>query len=334
MSLGILLLLATIALLAVIVALIVVFYNRQSGGVFSGSSPNAVSTNLRAMVMAQRESVKVRSTEGRLAYAAAVDAEMSKKRLEAAYRLTLERRLKYAQLSLTTGQVRIIQGLIAALVFVLLMLVHSNNYIIATLFAFMAPIVISDLIDRRIKKRFNAFDKDFATFLMSYVSLLKTGMSTFTGIETAANGLDVYSLVRAEVHLLIERVKLGLQEDIAINSFGEDVYHPEIELFVQSVVLSRKLGGNLSNTLERLAKQVRKRSQFRSQAIAAVGMERNSLWGVLVVMGLMIGYLGFSAPDLMEPAITNSTGWLITQFCVVLVVAGIYVMKKITNIKV
>ena len=41
--------------------------------------------------------------------------------------------------------------------------------------------------------------------------------------------------------------------------------------------------------LERLAKQVRKRQQFRDQAVSAVGMERNSIYAIAFIMtGLFI----------------------------------------------
>ena len=154
------------------------------------------------------------------------------------------------------------------------------------------------------------------------------------GLEAAAKGLDSDSLVRHEAELLVERLRLGLTEEQAISSFGEDVNHPELELFVQSLLLSRRVGGTLSTTLERLAKQVRKRQQFRSQAVSAVGMERGSIYAIAGIMTLLMIYLGFSQPDLVIPAFTDPLGSMIFQGGLFLIIVGFLWSRVVTNIKV
>ena len=99
-------------------------------------------------------------------------------------------------------------------------------------------------------------------------------MNSLTALQAASEGLDPESLVRQEVELMLERLRMGVPEDQSIGSFGEDIFHEEIELFVQALLLSRRVGGNLSDTLERLAKQVRKRQYFRESASAAFGQQR------------------------------------------------------------
>ena len=170
--------------------------------------------------------------------------------------------------------------------------------------------------------------------LMQFVSLLKTGMNVIAGLEAAGKGLEESSLVRAEIELLVERLRLGLNEEQAVNAFGEDIAHPELELFVQSLLLSRRVGGTLSATLERLARQVRKRQQFREQAVAAVGMERGSIYAIALIMTLLLFYIGFSQPELVLPAFSHPTGQNILQTGFALIVGGFYWSKKVTNIKV
>jgi len=190
------------------------------------------------------------------------------------------------------------------------------------------------IVNRLMNRRVDAFDKDYPVMLMSYVSLLKTGMNTITGLEAASKGLDEDSLVRDEVGLLIERLRLGLSEDVAINSFADDIAHPELELFVQSLLLSRKVGGHLSSTLERLAKQVRKRQQFRKEAVAAVGMERGSILMVGLIMMGLVGFLSLKSPELMIGAVTNPTALMVVGWSVVVIVFGFLWSRAVTNIKI
>jgi Flp pilus assembly protein TadB len=125
-----------------------------------------------------------------------------------------------------------------------------------------------------------------------------------------------------------------LTEEQAINSFAEDVAHPELELFVQSLLLSRKVGGTLSTTLERLAKQVRKRQQFRKQAKAAVGMEQGSIYAIAFIMSGLLAYLTWASPELVLPALKHPVGNKIFQSGLTGIIIGFWWSKQVTNIKV
>lgn len=297
-------------------------------------------SNLRNMVMSQRDFRAEVSKQGgkvarggsnNLAIAAAAEGDVSKKNSNSS-RIDLEKKLRYAKWPITAVQFRTFQGfsgiIAAAAVYNI-----ATIYIVIMAFV-MVPLLIGGILDRAINKRFEAFDKDYPVLLLSYVSLLKTGMSAIQGLEAAAKGLDDDSLVREEVELLIERLRLGMTEEQAIGAFGEDIAHPELELFVQSLILSKRVGGTLSTTLERLAKQVRKRQQFRKQAVAAVGMERSSLHMIAVVMGLLMIYLTYTAPQLVFPAFKHPLGKKVFQFGIMTIVFGFYWSKKVTEIKI
>lgn len=296
----------------------------------------AVSDSLRSLVTAQRQQQardpKKGGAKNSLAVAAAAESQENIKQRSSSSRMTLEKKLKYAKWSMTAIQFRTIQTAAAIVAFIPAYV--WGNTLMRALALFLAPALVMGVLDRAMKIRFKMFDDDYPVLLMQYVSLLKTGMSTIGGLEAAAKGLDEGSLVRSEVELMIERLRMGLSEDQAINAFGEDIAHPELELFVQSLLLSRRVGGTLSLTLERLAKQVRKRQQFREQAVAAVGMERGSIYAIAVIMSLLMAYITFSQPELVLPAFSHPTGNNILQTGFVLVVFGFYWSKKVTNIKV
>lgn len=198
----------------------------------------------------------------------------------------------------------------------------------------LTPLLIDAMLQRAVKKRFTNFDKDYPDFLMSLVSRIKSGMNSFTAIDSAAGGFDERSLLRAEVMLMLERVKIGIQEEQAIGEFGETIPHPEIELFVQALILSRRVGGNLSQVVERLAKQVRKRQEFRKKAIATVAQERGAGFMVGGIMTATMGIIAFVSPDLLKGAFENDSGQMVFQSGLLFVGLGFYLSRVITDIKV
>ena len=326
----------------IVVAIILLLMLFMMGGIpgSTASQNKAVSSNLRNLVTAQRtrREAEQRGQAGpshdktNLALVAAAEGDITRKKSVSTSRMTLDKKLRYSRWPITPFQYRAIQVFLC-IAFVIPAYLLATVYIVIVA-AFAGPIIVKELLDATIRKRVDNFDKDYPVLLLSYVSLLKTGMSVIQGLEAAARGLDEDSFVRSEVELLIERLRLGLTEDQAIGAFGEDVAHPEIELFVQSLILSKRVGGTLSATLERLAKQVRKRQQFRKQAVAAVGMERASLAVIACIMTLLMLYLMWTSPQLIFPAFQHPLGQKITQGGLMLIIFGFYLSRKVTELKI
>lgn len=297
----------------------------------------AVSESLRTMVVAQRAEqneagIRNRKKGDRLALKAAEETDLDSKRKSSGSQLSLDKKLRYARWPITPLQFRGIQAVVAIACFI------PAYWHLQIIWQVLAPtlgaLLVNGVLTRAIGSRFKKFDDDYPVLLLSYVSLLKTGMTTIAGLESSGKGLDESSLVRAEVELLIERLRLGLTEEQAISSFGEDIAHPELELFVQSLLLSKRVGGQLSSTLERLARQVRKRQEFRKRAVAAIGMERGSMWAIGGIMSALLLYMFIKSPELILPAFKSETGINIYQFGIAFIVVGVYWMKNVTNIKV
>jgi tight adherence protein B len=247
-------------------------------------------------------------------------------------KLTFEKKLKYAQWKMPQILFRILEVAISLMAFAIVS--QSFNMVIQLISLLTGPLVMRTLLKRAIEKRFKAFDADYPQMLLSLVGLLKTGMNPLGALETAAQGLDEYSLVRREIEMMLSRLRYGVSEDRSIGSFGEDIFHPEIELFVQALLLSRRVGGTLSDTLDRLAKQVRKRQYFRHSAQAAVGMQRGSIWFIVVILVFMQVYLYFMYPQAITGAINDEMGWQVWQFGLIVISLGIFWVRQVTNLRV
>jgi tight adherence protein B len=248
-------------------------------------------------------------------------------------RLTLAMRLKYARLEGVPPYVISIAQVVISLVAFLLARAYLKE-VLQVVSLFVGPMVVNWWINRRIKKRVVKFEADFSQFLLSVVGMLKTGLNSVQALQSAADSLEEESLVRQEVELMLERFRVGVPEDRSIGSFGEDVMQPEIELFVQALLLSKRVGGNLSDSLERLAKQTRKRQNFKSQAQAGVSMQRSSLYLIIAIIMGMQGYLYLVNPVMVTGAWTHPSLAGVAQAVLVLIFLAVFWLRKMTNIKV
>lgn len=259
--------------------------------------------------------------------------KLSKNRIKrTTSRLTISKKLRYAQWPISQVTFHLSEILIS-IACILFTRPYLSDFLIFCLF-FSGPVIMRMLLSSGVNKRFKKFDSDFPQFLLSIVGLLKTGMTPTNALESAAKGLDPKSLVRAEVNLMLERMRLGVPEEKSIGSFAETINHPEIELFIQALLISKRVGGTLSDTLERLAKQVRKRQFFRDSANAAVAMQRASSWLILIILILLEIYIYFTYPQLVVDAWNDPIGWTVWQSAFFLVIVSTIWSREVTKIKV
>jgi len=286
--------------------------------------------NMRAIVTAQR-TARENPTSTRRRETAMDSAKESNVTKVSSSKLTLRKKLKFGQWTMSPLVFRALEvsiSLVAAAVLSLYV-----NLVLVGFALLSGPLFMRWLLNLWVERRFKAFDADYPAFLLSLVGLLKTGMNVMGALEAAADGLEESSLVRTEVIMMIERLRFGVSEDRSIGSFGEDIYHPEIELFVQALLLSRRVGGTLSDTLERLAKQVRKRQYFRMSASAAVGMQRGSIWFIISILVALEIYLYFMYPQAITGAIKDEMGWQVWQFGIGAILLGIFWVRQVTKIR-
>lgn len=310
-----------IAIVAIV--MLVLLLGGSSGG------KGKLNANYRNMVSSQRD--RLASDTGRAFKKGDPLTSISVER-KTSSRLTIKKRLKYAQLPIPPVAFHLFEVGISILAF---MLVSIKMNILMQLIALLTgPLFMRWLLNMLIERRFKKFDADYPQFILSLVGLLKTGMNPMGALEAASTGLDEGSLVKQECEMMIERLRFGVPEDKSIGAFGEDIHHPEIELFVQALLLSRKVGGTLSDTLERLAKQVRRRQYFRNSAVSAVGMQRGSIWIIVGMLCLMQIYLYFMYPQIVTAGIQSEMGWEVWQVGIAVILLGVFWVRQVTKIKV
>jgi tight adherence protein B len=303
---------------------------------FGASSDVVIRQSIREMVAAQRDEKAAderRSFTYTTTSRALDDGKNEGAPPSSDNKLTLQKRLKFAQLSEIPPYIFAIAQIVISVVAFLV--VRQYFYILLQIISLTTgPLIVNAFINYRINSRFKRFDRDFPAFLLSFVGMLKTGLNPMQALEACAINLEETSLVRQEVELMLERLRLGVSEERSIGSFGEDINHAEIELFVQSLLLSRRVGGNLSETIDRLARQVRKRQHFRASAQAAVGLQRGSILFILGILFSLEFYLYLAWPESVITTWTDPTAAAVAQGGLVMIMVGMFWVMQVTKIKV
>ncbi len=137
-----------------------------------------------------------------------------------------------------------------------------------------------------------------------------------------------------EFRVLFNEQNLGAPIEAALNNLAFRVPLMDIRMLVSSVALQKQTGGNLSEILLRLAYVIRERFRLRGQVKAASAHGRMTA-GVLTVLPIiLIISLLFIAPGYLQGMASDPDGKYLIMGAVGAQVAGYFIMRSITNIKV
>jgi tight adherence protein B len=137
-----------------------------------------------------------------------------------------------------------------------------------------------------------------------------------------------------EFELITRKQRLGMPLDQALAELEQRVPGKEFALFVTSVRIARELGGNLSESLDRLADTIRRKLAMEDKidALTSQGKIQGIIVGLLP-LGLM-WVLSSMEPEAMNPLFTTPIGWAVLGVIGLLELVGFLLIRKIVRIDV
>ena len=135
-----------------------------------------------------------------------------------------------------------------------------------------------------------------------------------------------------EFDLLLRELRLGVTLDDALFSLEKRMGCDDLRLFGAAVRIANESGGNLAETLERLADTMRKKMALEDKIMALTSQGRMQGW-VMVVLPLGVGAALFAIqPDAMAPLIHSWQGWVTCGVVAILEVVGLLFIRRIMAI--
>lgn len=161
---------------------------------------------------------------------------------------------------------------------------------------------------------------------------IKAGLSVNQSMERVVQNMS--GPLPQEFSLVLNKIRLGLSVEDALNEFGERIPRPDVQMFVTSVNILKETGGNLAETFQTIVLTVRERQKIekRIEAMTAQGMMQAVII-TLVPFILLVVFL-LVDPTFVMPLFTRPLGWLALFIMLGLQVIGGVMMKKIVTIRV
>lgn len=228
--------------------------------------------------------------------------------------------------------------LVIALGLPLAMLVRGQppspvNVLILMLFACgigcgLPLLVVNMKAARRLKK----FEQQFPAALDIFVRGLRAGHPVNAALELLTT--EVPDPTGSEFGLVTDEVNYGLTLKQALDNLAARIGTADIQMFVVCVSIQSETGGNLAEILESLSKVIRDRASMvmKVRALASEGKMSGTMLSVLPVLTFALVFLNspsFYLDVAGDPAFLPGVCGILVMY-----LAGVLTMKKMTNLKV
>ncbi len=182
------------------------------------------------------------------------------------------------------------------------------------------------------RKRLGAFEEQFPEALDFLGRAMRAGHAFSISLEMLSE--ESPQPLGQEFRKVFNEANLGLPIETALHNLSARVPLLDVSFFVSAVLLQRETGGNLAEILNKLALVIRERFKLKGQVKAASAHGR--ITGqilTLMPVALMFGLL-IVAPGYLQGMAKDPDGRIMIAVCIVCMVLGHFLIKKIVNIKV
>ncbi|MFH1679383.1 MAG: type II secretion system F family protein [Candidatus Eisenbacteria bacterium] len=210
---------------------------------------------------------------------------------------------------------------------------HVSRLPIAGPFLFFALGIIPYLvIAQRRRKRFQKFTEQFPDALELIANALRAGMALSGALRIVAH--EMPDPVGGEFWVTTEEHNLGLDIKEALFRMNRRMDISDVRFFVTAVVLQRETGGNLAEILDNTTSIIRDRFRILSEARVLSAQGRLSGVALVFLPIVMTIVLSIIAPGYLSILTSDPVGKYMLGTCLVLMVIGIFAIRKIVRIKV
>lgn len=212
-----------------------------------------------------------------------------------------------------------------------LLLVMLSHYVLA-LFPVLAGLAAPKLLISRLKQRRLAVIDSFLPDALIMISgAIRAGAGLQVAIQSFSQDNGGQPLAQ-EFEVMLAELRLGVSMDEAFMNMNSRIKSPDFFLVTTAVRIARETGGNLSETLERLADTLRQKAimEGKIKSLTAQGKLQGIIVGALPLL-LMFALFQIE-PAAMSYLFNSWIGWLTIAIIVILELLGGWMIKKIVTI--
>jgi tight adherence protein B len=214
----------------------------------------------------------------------------------------------------------------------LLALIITRNLLVAGIVVLLGTVAPFLYLSVRASRRQAKFEEQLPSTLQLLSGALQAGHSLQQAVDTVVH--EAGDPIAGEFQRVLTEARLGRPLEEALEAMATRTSSVDFTWTVMAIRLQRQVGGNLAEVLNTVSQTIRDRYSLKRQvkALSAEGRLSSIILSVLPVL-MFVALLIFN-PLFLRPLFTTSLGLMLMGGAAVLMIFGVFWLKKITEIKV
>ena len=182
------------------------------------------------------------------------------------------------------------------------------------------------------RRRYKAFEKILPDALTMVSGSLLAGASLNMAIESLVK--EQPAPLNQEFLLFMREQRVGVDFDTSMRNMERRLPIQDFQMLAAALRISREVGGNLAETLDKLADTLRRKATMEGKIDALTGqgvMQGYVMSALPLLLGTMLYFL---EPEAMGLLFTTPKGWAVLTIVFVMEVLGFFFIRKVTTIDV
>ncbi|MGE0800196.1 MAG: type II secretion system F family protein [Lautropia sp.] len=206
----------------------------------------------------------------------------------------------------------------------------SGSWLLAVAALLALGAVPNLLLVRLARRRRQRFAAQLPDALMLVAGAIRAGASLPLALRQMS--LEIQPPCGQEFDLMLREQRLGVTLDQALIGLERRMGGDDLRLVVAAVRIAGDSGGNLAETLERLADTIRRKLSIEGKIRALTAQGRLQGW-IMTALPLAVAAALFALePVTMAPLIHSWPGWVVCAVIAVLELAGLLFIRRIMDI--
>ena len=140
--------------------------------------------------------------------------------------------------------------------------------------------------------------------------------------------------MKQEMSLAVREMQVGVPMEEALRHLYERMPGQDLDLIKIAILVSREVGGNLTEVFDNISFTVRDRHRIEGRIRALSSQGKLQGFVIIAIPPAMALALSYIAPGMIRPLYTTPIGWALMGLVVLLMTLGVYTIYRIVAIEV
>jgi tight adherence protein B len=222
-----------------------------------------------------------------------------------------------------------INFLLFIVVFILISIVFNIIYaLIVTIVGTYFSWLVSESKKQKYKKE---IDKQILEIIRLFRNAVSSGENIVQSIESVSQ--QIKEPLSYEFKEISDKVKLGVSLDEALKDSSDRIQNEQYRFFMDSVRISYRTGIKISDILSKIEDAVAQKIYLANKVDVLTSQVRFSGMIISIIPFFIVFLVYFVEPEMVSFLFSSILGNMILFICVIMIISGSFIMKRIADIK-